>query len=289
MISITWVVVIRFIFFSHHPSLENCPFWLQKWTFNKSQEVFLTIWTWGCRSLRRFLASLLGARSGERMNDRIEPSQGEAIGPIGIPCDKWGRNWHQQQKRCTLCLRGGMNKSWMAIFQSVILVILPRCRRIMLHPLEDAHKPISKMRSQKCLNTSSTWMIIQVDDAANGNLGFMRVIRILRRLLSYTYILYAFLYLLYITCHKETLSFSVGMFGFLPKKLRMIEHDWTCRRGFTDPPCLYSLEVWSLFASSVVWVHFPTCWFAVGMCVEDSYHGRFHGQNRLAGCFASCA
>ncbi len=62
-------------------------------------------------------------------------------------------------------------------------------------------------------------MIIQVDDAANGNLGFMRVIRILRRLLSYTYIIYAFLYLLYITCHKETLSFSVGMFGFPPKKV----------------------------------------------------------------------
>ena len=55
-------------------------------------------------------------------------------------------------------------------------------------------------------------IIIQVDDAANGNLGFMRVIRILRRQLSYTYIIFfcafAYMYIyiyiyLYVTCNMS--------------------------------------------------------------------------------------
>ena len=81
-------------------------------------------------------------------------------------------------------------------------------------------------------------IIIQVDDAANGNLGFMRVIRILRRQLSYTYIIFlcAFAYIciyihmyLYVTCNMSfgnlvILALNVW-FSSMKKKRRMIEHD----------------------------------------------------------------
>ena len=68
VIFITWLALTRLIFLGHqwHHGLKTVPFCLQKWTFQQNPRKF----SWpnldvsGCRSLKRFLASLFGARKG---------------------------------------------------------------------------------------------------------------------------------------------------------------------------------------------------------------------------------